>query len=231
MSTPRTKRQFAGAAADPSQRQITSFFDQPTTTVAILVTTGKLRGPVLPATIQSNLLSVGMRIRKSVPEGYKTIGTSAFKLWTDDRPANSASATGLPTKLPGRELLPFCGINRVGGFDTQPLWGPEDFAPSVDEVPGLTLSQDTVDDDETIEPSRKRIFEAEEDEETKEQESTRSLAPMGLRNDRIRAIPRSRAKKLAPRADVGQENVAVVGDFDDCDFLVYDKEREMDVSG
>jgi hypothetical protein len=54
-STPR-KRQILA----PNQAQITSFF-----------------APALPNDVASNLLSVGMRVRKSVPEGYKS-GTYAF---------------------------------------------------------------------------------------------------------------------------------------------------------
>lgn len=60
----------------------------------------------LPTHVQSNLLNVGMRVRKAIPEGYKT---SAAK------PASSADkAHPRPA-----ELAPFCGLDCVGGFG----WG------------------------------------------------------------------------------------------------------------
>ena len=59
-STPRKRQNVA-----PNQATITSFFKKAEPT------------PALPDEIQSGLISVGMRIRKSVPEGYKS-GTYAF---------------------------------------------------------------------------------------------------------------------------------------------------------
>ncbi|KAI1077532.1 ribonucleotide reductase inhibitor-domain-containing protein [Whalleya microplaca] len=137
MSAPRTKRQFAGAAADPAQRSITSFFSNSSTSSlnpraqSTSPNSGGGGGvsspppPPLPASVQSNLLSVGMRVRKSVPEGYKTGNLDgAFALWDDDTDtsmgvegrsrANAVSAPG------PRELLPFCGLHRVGGLDAPP---------------------------------------------------------------------------------------------------------------
>ncbi|KAK1750217.1 ribonucleotide reductase inhibitor-domain-containing protein [Echria macrotheca] len=136
MSGPRTKRPFAGAASDPSQRQITSFFKTTTTTDTSSPSTpsnksaAPLNGPVLPAHVQSNLLSVGMRVRKSVVEGYKTDPSqySAFALWSDPAAPTSASsddAVPVPayTSSGGgggaRELAPFCGIHKVGGLAVQ----------------------------------------------------------------------------------------------------------------
>ncbi|KAI1352715.1 ribonucleotide reductase inhibitor-domain-containing protein [Xylaria sp. FL0043] len=192
MSAPRTKRQFAGAASDPAQRQITSFFttssSSPTNTHIIspissspsITTQHRPESiPNLPATIQSNLLSVGMRIRKSVPEGYKTGGTyNAFALWdeNDADPITTAAIMGEGQRSRAnafsspRELLPFCGIHKVGGLDTQ----PEEYRPipipapipnfrtgvsatppplyqqgfsdnDIGDMPGLTSSQESVD--------------------------------------------------------------------------------------
>lgn len=114
---------------------------------------------MLPAETQSNLLNVGMRVRKSVPEGYKTGTYSAFSLFdeTDYHPTH-----GSDTKLPKhtsparapsgqRELLPFCGINKIGGLSFP---SPEEqhhqpsftftAVPPVDEVPSLSSSQDSL---------------------------------------------------------------------------------------
>ncbi|KAK4162012.1 ribonucleotide reductase inhibitor-domain-containing protein [Cladorrhinum sp. PSN259] len=154
MSAPRTKRQFAGAASDPAQRQITSFFSKTSSLTSShnspTKTCTPLNGPVLPAQIQSNLINVGMRVRKAVPEGYKTGNQySAFKLWEDDPiPAPTASSITSTPESGMRELLPFCGIHKVGGMDVQPV---ASVAPATaDEfddpmsIPGLTNSQESV---------------------------------------------------------------------------------------
>ncbi|KAB5562865.1 ribonucleotide reductase inhibitor [Coniochaeta sp. 2T2.1] len=190
MSAPRTKRQFAGAASDPAQRQIKDFFKPsptsgtPSQTPSTTTYTSGPLSPPLPGAVQANLLSVGMRVRKSVPEGYKTGDKcSGFSLWSDNSlPGGgqqpSSSDFSLPTFTPqqgsssipsfsstGRELLPFCGINKVGGLAVQPDAAPIPAAyfssaaldqptisltpaaatvPELDDVPGLTSSQDSV---------------------------------------------------------------------------------------
>ncbi|KAI8966514.1 ribonucleotide reductase inhibitor-domain-containing protein [Daldinia sp. FL1419] len=203
MSAPRTKRQFAGAASDPAQRQITSFFTSSTSpsvssqhldASSTNHTDGRAHksfdtvSPSLPASVQANLLSVGMRVRKSVPEGYKTGSYSAFALWdeTNNGPVatmgegrSRANAISTP-----RELLPFCGINKVGGLgtqpeSTQPYPAYTTYQPSLslngapldemmdDDVPGLTSSQETVDSNSSsISPTRarKRSYTEDEDE-------------------------------------------------------------------
>lgn len=179
MATPRTKRQFAGAASDPAQRQITSFFERKTTSSSdnsppTDYTSGTL-SPPLPGSVQANLLSVGMRVRKSVPEGYKTGHKfGGFSLWADSAaPPTQSSPSDGSSQLPAssrlevsatsspRELLPFCGINKIGGLATQPeappipatFFNPSGLdrpaisispAPELDDLPGLTSSQDSV---------------------------------------------------------------------------------------
>ncbi|KAL1645101.1 hypothetical protein SLS61_008423 [Didymella pomorum] len=94
--------------------------------------------PTVPDHVQSSLLSVGMRVRKSVPEGYKTPKTlpslqvaSATSTQTPLRKAHSAFRDVHPTlEIPHdtlastlqhqRELLPFCGLNKIGGYAEQP---------------------------------------------------------------------------------------------------------------
>ena len=78
--------------------------------------------PELPPAVQANLLSVGMRVRKAVPEGYKTHKTALF---SDSRPAEAArpplgsSGAAANASQRPRELLPFCGLHRVGGWAVQ----------------------------------------------------------------------------------------------------------------
>lgn len=218
----RVKRPFAGASADPSQRQITSFFGAGTAVDAPAAEAARQQ-PVLPATIQSNLLSVGMRVRKSVPEGYKTEGTSAFKLWTDNT-VPGATKIRPNTRVTSRELLPFCGINKVGGLESQPAFLHDD-VPDEDAVPELTMSQETADGNEDATPSRKRIF----DEDDDAQELHGELSPGNRGNARLMAVPHSRVKKGAVIRTVGQENIKVDQDFEEAEFLVFDDEQDLNM--
>lgn len=112
--------------------------------------------PPLPEETQASLLSVGMRVRKSVPEGYKTHKTM-------DVPSSSAprSLHAPRTRPPlrsgqSRELTPFCGLHKTGGLAMQEL--PPSSAPAAmqtyvdndeedhdeDVMPGLSMSQTTI---------------------------------------------------------------------------------------
>ncbi|OAX77434.1 hypothetical protein ACJ72_08268 [Emergomyces africanus] len=78
--------------------------------------------PALPHKVQSSLLTVGMRVRKSVPEGYKT-ETTVTKMGVFTSHANSSSATS-QTRTPTTstsyaELAPFCGVLKTGNFAVQ----------------------------------------------------------------------------------------------------------------
>ena len=195
-----------------------------------------LRQPLLPSTVQANLLSVGMRVRKSVPEGYKTIGHSAFKLWTDNTPISNGAPTAT-MRASSRELLPFCGINKVGGLDSQAPF--VDDLPDLDAVPELTMSQESVESNPG-EPSRKRYYSDDEEDDRPTvwvpnsnwddtPVSPRSSAPM-QGNARVMAVPKSRIRKSVSFHEVGQENMAVDDDFEEADFLVFGEAREMDTS-
>ncbi|KAK3898500.1 ribonucleotide reductase inhibitor-domain-containing protein [Staphylotrichum tortipilum] len=161
MTGPRTKRQFAGAASDPAQRQITSFFAKTSSTGASNPALhpshnhAALNGPVIPDQVQTDLLTVGMRVRKAIPEGYKTGAVySAFTLWADDMNNSTAANSNdgsttprIPYTSTMRELEPFCGLNKVGGLafqpaHTTPSYDDDDFAMSA--PPSLTSSQDTL---------------------------------------------------------------------------------------
>ncbi|KAB5560214.1 ribonucleotide reductase inhibitor-domain-containing protein [Coniochaeta sp. 2T2.1] len=272
MSAPRTKRQFAGAASDPAQRQIKDFFKPapasgtPSHTPSTATHTSGPLSPPLPGAVQANLLSVGMRVRKSVPEGYKTGDKcSGFSLWSDNSvpggqpQPSSAGDFSLPTFTPqsssipsfsptGRELLPFCGINKVGGLAVQPDAAPIPPAffasaaldqptisltpaaaavPELDDVPGLTSSQDSVLSTSSspaaapVRTNNKKRFYTAEDTTTTSlpipvaengggitwrdrrdwldgEVSPRSLAPVGWeKNARVMAVPRGVMRKTA----------------------------------
>lgn len=79
--------------------------------------------PRLPTAVQSSLLNVGMRVRKSIPEGYKICAKNWSGSATDTE--NRLGAVIEPC-LPAihaasrpRELMPHCGILYVGGHANQ----------------------------------------------------------------------------------------------------------------
>lgn len=65
--------------------------------------------------VQASLLSVGMRVRKAVPEGYKTTSEKGLTSTIPD-----TIQTGAAVRYSrAQELAPFCGIHRVGGYMEQ----------------------------------------------------------------------------------------------------------------
>ncbi|KAL8943209.1 MAG: hypothetical protein Q9216_001197 [Gyalolechia sp. 2 TL-2023] len=96
------------------QTEITAYFNSSLSTItAYAENPSPTTPPAVPASTQSSLLNVGMRIRKAVPEGYKT------KRY-DSLPPLSMT-TGLhPGGITGyAELVPFCGMVKTGGHDVQ----------------------------------------------------------------------------------------------------------------
>ncbi|PGG98764.1 hypothetical protein GX51_06623 [Blastomyces parvus] len=72
--------------------------------------------PSLPHKVQSSLLNVGMRVRKSVPEGYKTTTATktVFHISHTDSPATTSYG----------ELAPFCGVLKTGNLAVQTFPAP-----------------------------------------------------------------------------------------------------------
>ncbi|PHH61203.1 hypothetical protein CDD81_684 [Ophiocordyceps australis] len=244
MSAHRRKRLFAGAATDPSQRQITSYFSPADASSA---TSASSAWPQIPDNVAANLMSVGMRVRKSVPEGYRNVDTGVFKLWTESNSPGQAQ-THRATQ-PVHELLPFCGLNKVGGLHVQPqadFDGEDDDIPSMNAIPGLTLSQESVQstDSEPQQPkpqSRKRLFTPNDDSAAlvptlwvpkafDGEISPHTLAPGSWPNARVIATPHSHLQKSTALADMGQENMLIDHDFDEADFLVYGNGRDVEMT-
>lgn len=242
------KKAYAGARSQ-NQSAITSFFspasaspdDAPSAYAA----------PVLPHNVQSNLLNVGMRIRKSVPEGYKTGSYSAFSLFSDTTVPMAASSSPIspPKTRPrsgNRELTPFCGsaILKVGGMGTQ-QWGihssSDDGVEEEDDVPFLMSSQETIDGEVFTPSGNKRRFLDEEEEGAVVLDSVSPLRGLG---ERVLAVPRRKkwggnghGKIPAHAGQVrifGQENFGIdaAADFEDAEFLDYEGlSREVEMSG
>jgi hypothetical protein len=165
----------------PFQPQITSFFaradrDDP----ASSTTPEPQRGaPELPHSVQVSLLNVGMRIRKAVPEGYKTHKTALFNDPTPARAAFSSPASSIEYSRPAGELLPFCGLHRIGGLSAQPVSAQGEIDIFADDMP-FNLSQEstssTLSTDSMPAASHSFLFNTNkrrfEDEENEEQENS-----------------------------------------------------------
>ncbi|KAK3065361.1 hypothetical protein LTS18_011884 [Coniosporium uncinatum] len=110
----------------PFQPQITSFFTQ-TDHDAYLSTaaaSSPASQPILPSQIQASLINVGMRVRKSVAEGYKTHKTQPLiTSYSDNQQLPTFGAAR------SKELAPFCGLHRTGGLAAQASLFPHSSAP------------------------------------------------------------------------------------------------------
>ncbi|PSS12525.1 hypothetical protein M430DRAFT_36628 [Amorphotheca resinae ATCC 22711] len=236
------KRPYAG-----SQPPITSYFTQSPSTTSPRTTysvsqlphdsTSELR-PSLPPSIQANLLSVGMRVRKSVPEGYKTGSYSAFTLFSDPTPTPERNPVKKITPRPRtRELAPFCGIMKVGGLAQQQSGAYDEGDSSAidldyddeDEVP--PLSQGSTNSDVSVDAPvvNKRRFDLDEEEEQVD-DVRDAVTVLG---QRVMAVPRRRgaSKFGAGLAIVGQENSDADMDFEEATFLDYDLLPEVEMGG
>ncbi|EAW07324.1 uncharacterized protein ACLA_020310 [Aspergillus clavatus NRRL 1] len=80
--------------------------------------------PVLPAKVQSSLLSVGMRVRKSIAEGYKTKGVKLFDESTRRPSELEQHSIGKNYPAIRAELAPFCGMSKAGDFAIQSYADP-----------------------------------------------------------------------------------------------------------
>ncbi|KAH7333266.1 ribonucleotide reductase inhibitor-domain-containing protein [Rhexocercosporidium sp. MPI-PUGE-AT-0058] len=241
-----SKRPYAGTRA-ASQSAITSYFTHSKGTTATKQALYALpphhstsctnNTPSLPPSVQSNLLNVGMRVRKSVPEGYKTGTFSAFTLFADNTTSTSSPTSTMPDttstspsvktrpRSGNRELTPFCGILKVGGMAGQ-QWGiynpsgaggdmDEDTSSSDDEVPflssqGSTISSSSVEGVSPPGGNKRRFFE--------DEESTSNSAmnfgfgfnsnPNSALGDRVLAVPRRKKwSGKVPVHTVGQVRI------------------------
>ncbi|KAK5002291.1 hypothetical protein LTR28_011599, partial [Elasticomyces elasticus] len=109
----------------PFQPSITSYFDRRENPTSHQSHESGSVSPLLPPPhVQASLLSVGMRVRKSVPEGYKTHKTTPAQAGFDVSTRHGTSATMSQdtsrTVTRSSELKPFCGLHKVGGHATQP---------------------------------------------------------------------------------------------------------------
>lgn len=201
--------------------------------------------PTLPEETQASLLSVGMRVRKSVPEGYKThktIGVYISPIASSaPAPVRAAKTKQRYTHTSQRELVPMCGLHKTGGFASQlvtssapaAMYSEEDGSDSdwdenEDDLPGLSHSQSTLQstfDTSKSGPSisnKKRGYE----EEMEENLDVYFNDDTAMDSPGPDAFPRTRplAKmKLPYRGETRGRGAAGGGnDFDEASFLAPD---------
>lgn len=207
--------------------------------------------PQLPAETQASLLSVGMRVRKSVPEGYKTHKTIDTYACPYPSTAPPPSAPPVVSKVSysigdARELQPFCGLHKTGGWATQEL--PPSSAPaamqadddSEDDAPHLTTSQSTIPSTQgsftssttaISSASRKRAYEDEIEDDLDAYFDAQDFDDFesSTHTTMLPVRPIARLKWTAERAS-GAETVRVTrdDDFNDAAFLVQPESMDMD---
>jgi hypothetical protein len=257
-STHQAKRPYAGTHSQHHQSSITSYFPSPSGAAPSPTTVRNASSPpVLPATVQSSLLNVGMRVRKSVPEGYKTGSYSSFALFSDQAPPTKPQQQPQQQQrrrakqAPGsaaRELAPFCGIMKVGGLAVQApqaeddeYLDDEDEVLDEDDVPGMSSQGSTLSAYSTT--THKRRLSASSVGSDDEGAAQYSWADMGISpksqapqqgqawggaGNRAMALPR-RMKKAGPGGAMGGQENGV--DFEEAGFLDYAALGEVDMGG
>lgn len=114
----------------------------------------------LDSSVQSSLLTVGMRIRKSVPEGYKTqiaasqnssraLHEPSFFVGSEGTNAAGSSSSNAQSRH-STDLTPYCGLHKVGGLGVQAFPSPTKMSAfsfpqvnSPDELLSLPSSQES----------------------------------------------------------------------------------------
>lgn len=232
-STHDRKRQYQPS----NQTTLTSYFDRNSDNAR----SSSPMSPPLPPYVQSGLLSVGMRVRKSVPEGYKTEDktfSSPFSP-TSSAPAQRPSPSGHTFgRSNTRELMPFCGLHKTGGWAAQEM--PVSSAPAAlgggwrdeeEDMPGLTMSQSSMRSSRHEGPSmsqhwnndKKRSYEddAEEDMDAFFDESEADAAALTQHYNTTRPLARMKAS-VTTRKPGTLSDVRILNgdDFEEATFLV-----------
>ncbi|KAF6217555.1 hypothetical protein HO133_006657 [Letharia lupina] len=204
----------------PFQPSISSYFGHPTRDSAQTPGT-QVHTPsfALPNTIQSSLLNVGMRVRKSVPEGYQTqrklsCGVpSAYNNLTPERNSVTPSRgfTG---------LVPYCGILKIGGHNTQPAPSEEDLPPLQFDSDdwGFLSSQESKASSDSLRPivtvpvvsNHKRRREDEDDE-------------LDVESQPVSPLPKTRKKPVLESFELKESEMIDVGGFGEAEFFRPDE--------
>ncbi|KAL4787510.1 ribonucleotide reductase inhibitor-domain-containing protein [Aspergillus varians] len=116
--------------------------------------------PVVPAKVQASLLSVGMRVRKSIADGYKTHHAKPEQKYTNyehnTSSSNKTTTTTTFSAFPARsELTPFSGMGKPNEYTApQPLPHPVQY---IDQ----TIETDETNDAFSLPPSSQESIDSE----------------------------------------------------------------------
>jgi hypothetical protein len=176
-------------------------------------------------------------VRKSVPEGYKThktMPTEAFPF------PGTAPAVVEPTLRPSystansRELAPFCGLHKIGGYSAQGSLAPTSSAPpafhtgydGATSVPGLSLSQSSSVStlplfSSVSQTANKRAYDddGEDDVDAYFDEAEAEEKNVAIEIRRIARLKNSPRKQVAGRLAAFNSAVGVKSDFEEAAFL------------
>ena len=189
--------------------------------------------PTLPAKIQTSLLSVGMRVRKSVKEGYQnTPKHSKVDIEQDDGSIRSNGGS--------QGLLPYCGILRTGNiqqeYHLQP-WEQEDIPALNWDRDGFPSSQESAASISTVASTTspkgmgKRCYEDEDDDyhhlvlpsPLRSHPPQQSILPY---TNALRPMlqPKTRKVSRKPQAKDIQESTPMmdIDDFEEAGFLRFE---------
>ncbi len=172
-----------------------------------------------------------MRVRKSVPEGYKTHKTVPVQgfPFPSTAPPKLPAASSYSTAST-RELTPFCGLHKTGGWSAQPPSSAPAVMQEDDEgVPGLMWSQSAPSSTQNSvtsmsstpsAPSKKRGY----DEDVEEEMDAYFDKAEAAESFSQQALPSTRPLAKMKGTTNHQSAVRIFGtdDFEEAGFLVPD---------
>ena len=224
------KRQYQPS----NQTHLGSYFNRDT--VPSLQRSDSL-SPALPADTAASLLSVGMRVRKSVPEGYKThktVGSPGFPFPSTAPPTSSAPVRTAYSPMQTRELTPFCGLHKIGGLAEQEMPSSAPAIMRTDEeddydMPALSTSQGSFMSTQhsfagqppAYTESKKRSYEDEAEEDMDAFFDQQEDDDMAMAQQSASARPIARLKGTTQKVPQ-QHGVRIFGsdDFEEAPFLM-----------
>ena len=178
--------------------------------------------PVVPAKVQSSLLSVGMRVRKSVAEGYKTQKELEKQLAAATTPTATANGAN------HAELPPFCGYSKTEDLAVQAFSRPSamnEHDPVTDENDAYSLPSSSQGSFTSSFNGQKRPYDSDDMDDNEFEDSYdashRTILVPSLGQQRRRFIPLKNHNRIS-----GQS--MDVDDFEEATFLRRREDVEMD---
>ncbi|KAJ5332599.1 hypothetical protein MYU51_018905 [Penicillium brevicompactum] len=175
--------------------------------------------PVVPATVQSSLLSVGMRVRKSVADGYRTnLAKTQEKVAPQPATAQTPGVQPFRGNRSHSELTPFSGLGRdeyLVNDDGDAFSLPPSSQESVDSVSGALGGQKRSLDVEEIY--------ADEDDDDYDYRQDGSFGPT------ILSPNMGQSRRILPmRGSKVQQSTIDIDDFEEASFLRRREEVDAD---